>query len=66
MAAADRDETTRVMRHHVVAALTACARGDELPDPRNTKNPWTPRYFVRRTAWHVLDHAWEIEDRLTK
>jgi len=26
---------------------------------------WTPRYFVRRAAWHVLDHAWEIEDRST-
>ncbi len=25
---------------------------------------WTPRYFVRRVAWHVLDHAWEIEDRM--
>jgi len=25
---------------------------------------WTARYFVRRTAWHVLDHAWEIEDRI--
>ncbi len=24
---------------------------------------WTPRYFVRRVAWHVLDHTWEIEDR---
>jgi hypothetical protein len=24
---------------------------------------WPPRYFVRRAAWHVLDHAWEIEDR---
>ena len=24
-----------------------------------------PRYFVRRLAWHVLDHVWEIEDRLT-
>ena len=24
---------------------------------------WTPRYFLRRTAWHVLDHAWEIEDK---
>ena len=24
---------------------------------------WTPRYFVRRTAWHTLNHAWEIEDR---
>jgi hypothetical protein len=24
---------------------------------------WSPRYAVRRTAWHPLDHAWEIEDR---
>jgi len=24
---------------------------------------WRPRYFVRRVAWHLLDHAWEIEDR---
>jgi len=24
---------------------------------------WPPRYIVRRTAWHVLDHAWEIEDK---
>jgi hypothetical protein len=22
-----------------------------------------PRYFVRRLAWHEIDHAWEIEDR---
>jgi hypothetical protein len=25
---------------------------------------WTARRFVRRVAWHVLDHAWEIEDRI--
>jgi hypothetical protein len=24
---------------------------------------WLPRYALRRIAWHVLDHAWEIEDR---
>ena len=24
---------------------------------------WPVRYAVRRIAWHVLDHAWEIEDR---
>jgi hypothetical protein len=22
-----------------------------------------PRYAIRRIAWHVLDHAWEIEDK---
>lgn len=24
---------------------------------------WPIRYAARRTAWHVIDHAWEIEDR---
>jgi hypothetical protein len=24
---------------------------------------WPPSYAVRRIAWHVLDHAWEIEDK---
>jgi hypothetical protein len=24
---------------------------------------WSPRFFVRRAAWHILDHAWEIQDR---
>jgi len=24
---------------------------------------WSARYFVRRSVWHVLDYAWEIEDR---
>ena len=26
---------------------------------------WPPRYAARRIAWHVLDHAWEIEDKST-
>ena len=25
---------------------------------------WPARYYVRRLAWHVLDHVWEIEDRV--
>jgi hypothetical protein len=24
---------------------------------------WPFRYALRRVTWHVLDHAWEIEDR---
>ena len=24
---------------------------------------WPVPYLTRRTAWHALDHAWEIEDR---
>lgn len=28
-----------------------------------SEQKWPARYFVRRTAWHVLDHVWEIEDK---
>jgi hypothetical protein len=44
-------------------AIAAAAHG-ALPTrgPRGGKM-WPPRYFARRVAWHVLDHAWEIEDR---
>jgi hypothetical protein len=47
-----------------VQALQSAVR-DGLPEsgPRGGKL-WTPRYFVRRMAWHELDHAWELEDRV--
>ena len=43
----------------------AFAASDEMPEtgPRGGAL-WKPRYFVRRAAWHILDHAWEIEDRV--
>jgi hypothetical protein len=49
-----------------VAAANSRARG-ELPDigPRGGKR-WPARYAIRRSAWHALDHAWEIEDRLER
>lgn len=25
---------------------------------------WPPKFYIRRAAWHALDHAWEIEDRI--
>ncbi|MCA9910072.1 MAG: DinB family protein [Anaerolineae bacterium] len=50
-------------RSAILTTLSAAARG-EIParGPRGGLR-WTPRYFVRRLAWHELDHAWEIEDR---
>ena len=47
----------------MLEALRARARGLPVADPSRAKTLWTPRYFARRVAWHVLDHAWEIEDR---
>ena len=52
------------VRQAIMKTLEASARG-EIPKygPRGGKR-WSPRYFVRREAWHVLDHVWEIEDRV--
>ena len=37
---------------------------DELLDAFAAgQGTWPARYMARRVAWHVLDHAWEIEDR---
>jgi hypothetical protein len=51
-------------RGAILNALEAAVNGD-LPErgPRGGII-WPPRYFIRRVAWHVLDHAWEIEDRI--
>ena len=51
------------MRRAERAAVTAAARYEPLPNPNAVKKRWSPRYFVRRATWHILDHAWEIEDR---
>jgi len=61
----DSDEELRRIRPAILKALVSAAHG-ELParGPRGGAH-WIPRYFVRRVAWHVLDHAWEIEDRVT-
>jgi len=26
-------------------------------------NGWPVRYAIRRMAWHILDHAWEMQDK---
>jgi hypothetical protein len=52
-------------RKAVRAAFTARAGDRPPPEPNLVRVLWSPRYFARRAAWHVLDHAWEIEDRAT-
>ena len=52
------------IRREILDAFEAAVHG-ELPvvGPRGGKR-WAPRFFVRRVAWHVIDHAWELEDRV--
>jgi hypothetical protein len=63
----DKDDSRHALtqiRQAILSTLVAAAQG-EIPahGPRGGIR-WTPRYFVRRLAWHELDHAWEIEDRI--
>jgi hypothetical protein len=60
----DVDQQLEQTRAVILKALAASARG-EIPakGPRGGVR-WSARYFVRRIAWHLLDHAWEVEDRM--
>jgi len=51
-------------RQVILKALESAARGGTPARGPRGGVRWTPRYFVRRAAWHVLDHAWELEDRV--
>lgn len=60
----NRVEALSRTRQAILKALEVAVYG-ELPE----KGPrggiiWPARYFIRRVAWHVLDHAWEIDDRI--
>ena len=50
-------------RAATLAAFASRARGEPPERTPRSGALWSPRYFIRRAAWHVLDHAWEIEDR---
>lgn len=63
-AAKDPREKLAQTHQAVLDGLAAAASGETpTQGPRGGK-VWAPRYFVRRVAWHVLDHIWEIEDRI--
>jgi hypothetical protein len=47
--AAYREAFVTAIREHAAARLPA--------------RTWELQFLVRRCAWHMLDHAWELEDR---
>jgi len=51
------DEDLRVQREEFSAAIRAC-HGEG-----NMARSWPLRYLIRHTAYHTLDHTWEMEDR---
>ena len=61
---ADLSQALQRRRKEILEGLTASTHGEiSARGPRGGLR-WTPRYYVRRAAWHVVDHIWEIEDRI--
>jgi len=46
------------MREEIAAVLSHPSNGEPL-----ISGGWNTSYALRRMAWHVVDHIWEIEDR---
>jgi hypothetical protein len=46
------------LREAIAAVVGAPSGGSPV-----VPNGWTTRYAIRRIAWHVLEHAWEMQDR---
>ena len=56
------DLGARAREREAIAAALRAAGGAPASEPAAARG-WAPRYAARRIGWHVLDHAWEIEDR---
>ncbi len=48
----------KAMREEIAAVLSKRSTGEPL-----VAGGWNASYAVRRMAWHVVDHLWELEDR---
>lgn len=59
-------EQEAVVREQIIAALRTVPREENIAPRRKSGFTWTPRFAVRRSAWHALDHAWELQGRLGK
>lgn len=60
---AEPHEKLTATREAILAALRASATGEIPPKGPRGGVRWTARYFVRRVAWHLIAHVWEIERR---
>jgi hypothetical protein len=56
-------EQEAIVREQIIQGLRAVSHGEVLTPLRRYGFSWTPRLAVRRSAWHALDHAWELQDR---
>lgn len=51
-------DALRAMREEIGTVLSQPSNGEPL-----VPGGWNASYALRRMAWHVVDHLWEMEDR---
>jgi hypothetical protein len=56
-------EQAAAVGEQIIAERRAIPPGEVITPRRRYGFTWTPRFAVRRSAWHALDHAWELQDR---
>jgi len=56
-------EQETAVREQILTELRAVPRKEVLIPRHRYGFAWTPRFVMRRSAWHALDHAWEVQER---
>jgi hypothetical protein len=54
------DDTATIASRSFAIAAVVGAPSDGSPV---VADGWTTGYTARRIAWHILEHAWEMQDR---
>ena len=51
----------KALRAYRTAFADAIRQHHDRGEPARS---WALQFLIRRCAWHMLDHAWELEDRM--
>ena len=57
-------DNLQAVQARISNAAAAVGRSPESVRLLSVSKTWPLAFFIRRYAWHVLDHAWEIDDRI--
>lgn len=57
------EDEIAIVRETIRETLPRSFRGEIEPFGPRGGARWPVRGFVRKAAWHVLDHTWELQDR---